>query len=274
MNRPRKAEPPLRAVQQHMAALILSGTPDSSTPEGCALDAWITVPPRGSVDERLHVYAGGYPARLEEALNESFPAVAHVLGDGAFHGLVHRYSADVPLHSYNLTDAGAELPRFLRDDQLTTDLPFLPDLARLEWHVGRAFHAHDRLALETAALATWSLDEWESAVMRFQPWVALVTADWPIREIWECRETPIEEIDLDMRNRGDRVLVRRAGYAVLCESLDDAEAHALGALLGGETLGAVIAALAERGEDPAAVSALFARWTSLGMITDCTPAAR
>jgi len=151
MNTPSKSGPLLHVVQQHLAALILSGTQDSSTPESSALDALIAGPPRGSVGERLHIYAGGYPARLEEALHESFPAVAHVLGDGAFHGLVRRYIAAVPLRSYNLNDVGAELPRFLEADELTKDLPFLPDLARLEGHVARAFHAHDRLALETAA---------------------------------------------------------------------------------------------------------------------------
>lgn len=224
-------------------------------------------PPRGNADERLGVYTGGYPARIAEALNESFPAVAHVLGDGAFQALVHRYIAAVPLRSYNLNDAGAELPRFLAADRLTTDLPFLPDLARLEWHAARAFHAHDQPALDTAALAGWSADDWAAAVLHFQPWVALLSSEWPIREIWACRATPIEEIDLDLRNRPDRVLVRRAGSAVVCESLDAAEADALCALLHGHTLGATITDLAERGADAGAVSAWFARWAGLGMLS-------
>jgi hypothetical protein len=249
-----------------MAARILTGI-ESQPPDVGAL---IAVPPRGDATERLQVYAAGYPARISEALTESFPAVAHVLGDGAFHALVHRYIASVALGSYNLNDAGAALPHFLETDQLSRDLPFLPDLARLEWHVARAFHAHQRPPFDATAAADWTLDDWARVTMRFQAFVAVVESDWPIRAIWDCRATPIENIDLDLRHRADRVLVRRSGDVVVCESIEDAEAQALGALLGGQTLGDVIATRGEHGDTPAAVAAWFTRWVSLRLITRCT----
>jgi len=247
-----------------MAALILRQRPEAGD-----LSELIALPERGSAAERLRVYAGGYPVRVQEALAETFPAVAHVVGDGAFTDLVRRYVQATPLHSYNLNDAGAELPHFLGDDSLTARLPFLPDLAGLESQVAHAFHAHERADFDPTALANWSMDDWERAVLCFQPWVALVRSAWPIREIWESRDTPIEEIDIDLRHRSDRVLVRRAGYVVLCESVDDAEAESLGALLEGQTLGCVVAALTARGGDPASVSQRFARWMALRMIADC-----
>jgi len=242
--------------------------------EACSREAgeWravIAVPERGSAGARLRVYAGGYPVRVQEALAESFPAVAHVVGEGAFADLVRRYVEAIALHSYNLNDAGADLPAFLRADPLTGSLPFLPDLARLEWHVARAFHAHEQATFDPTALAGWSMDDWDGAMLRFQPWVALVTSEWPIREIWEARETPIEEIDIDLHNRPDHVLVCRSGYAVRCESAGSAEAEFLGALLEGQTLGSVVATLTARGGDPASVSTWFARWMALRMIANC-----
>ncbi|HVO26198.1 MAG TPA: DNA-binding domain-containing protein [Candidatus Margulisiibacteriota bacterium] len=254
-----------------MAALIANGDRrDACTPvEGDDLGALVVAPKHGTAGDRLQVYAGGYAVRVQEALAETFPAVAHVVGGGAFAELVRRYIETTPLRSYNLNDAGAALPRFLRDDLLTAGLPFLPDLARLEWQVARAFHAHAQPALDPAALAGWSMDDWGRAILRLQPWVAIVRSDWPIREIWESRDTPIEDINIALYDRPDRVLVRRAGDAVLCESLDDAEADALGALLEGQPLGSVVAALTPRGGDPATVSAWFARWMALRMIADC-----
>jgi hypothetical protein len=256
----------LHDVQRQMAALIVNGIESQSSD----VDALVAVPPHGHAVERLRVHASGYPARISEALQESFPAVAHVLGEGAFHALAHRYIAGVALKSYNLNDAGEALPRFLEADQLTRDLPFLPDLARLEWQVARAFHAHQQPPFDATAAADWTLDDWARVTMRFQVSVALVESDWPIRTIWECRETPIEEIDLDLRNGADRVLVYRSHDTVVCESLDDAEAQALGALFAGQTLGAVIAARGERGDNPAVVAAWFTRWMSLRLITTCT----
>ncbi len=266
MSTTRANEPRLHDLQRQMAALILNGI-ESPTPH---IDALVDVPPRGDVLERLQVYAAGYPARISESLKESFPAVAHVLGEGAFHALVHRYIAGVAFGSYNLNDAGAALPRFLETDQLSRDLPFLPDLARLEWQVARAFHAHEQPPFDAMAAADWTLDDWAQVTMRFQPSVALVESDWPIRAIWECRRTPIEDIDLDLQNRADRVLVRRSGDAVVCESIDDAEAEALGALLAGQTLGDVITTRGEHGDTAAVVAAWFTRWTSLGLITRCS----
>jgi len=253
-----------------MAELVLSETADSHTPDAAAVDALFVKPDVGDAAERLRVYAGAYPARIEEVLKEIFPTVAHVVGDSAFHGLVRRYVRTVPLHSYNLNDAGAELPQFLRSDRLCARLPFLADLGKLEWLVTRAFHAHEEPTLDPTPLSGWSADQWENAVLRFQPSVAVLPSEWPIREIWECRDTPIDDIDIDVRNRPDRVLVRRSGFAVICESLDGGEADALGALLAGQTLGDVSAALAARGSDPASASQWFSRWMAYGMIVSCS----
>jgi hypothetical protein len=262
-----KQTPTLRELQQWMAGLIFDSERLSS--ESDTLAAFVTVPQGGDALTRLRVYANGYPARLEEALNETYPAVEHAVGAGAFAALVHRFAEAVPLHSYSLSDAGEQLPDFLRSDLLTSTLPFLPDLARLEWHVARAFHATDDARFDPSSVTHWSLEDWERAVLRFQPWVALLESEWPVREIWECRETPIEQIDLDLRGRPDRVLVRRAGFAVVCESLGDAEARTLRRLLDGQSLGSAVAALADRGDDPASVSTWFARWASLRMIAGC-----
>lgn len=230
----------------------------------------VDTPRAGSVAERLRVYADGYPARVQEALAETFPAVAHVIGRSALASLTARYIRAVPLHSYNLSETGAALPAFLQQDLLSSHLPFLPDLARLEWRITEAFHAHEEPRLDPTPLAAWTLVDWERAVLRFQPAVALVRSQWPIRELWEARHTPVEEIDIDLRDRPDQVLVHRQGLDVTCESLGADEATALGALLEGHTLGAVHQMPTLRGCDAAAAYTWFARWAGLGLITGCT----
>lgn len=239
------------------------------TSDETAAPAVIAVPAGVQPAERLQVYVGGYPARIEEALADAFPAVAQVVGPGPFRQLTFRYAAATPLRSYNLNDAGADLPAFLSADELAADLPFLPDLAALEWRVARAFHAREEARLDPAPLAAWGLDEWERAGLRFQPAVSLVRSAWPVRDIWTCRQTPVAEIDLDVDDRPQNVLVRRAGREVRCDLADDAEADALAALLCGATLGATTQALATAGGDPAEVSTWFARWMREGLITAC-----
>jgi hypothetical protein len=92
-------------------------------------------------------------ARLHDALGEQFPAVVRLVGAARFHALVHRYLRAAGLCSYNLNEAGAEMSAFLRADALGVELPFLADLAELEWAVVRAFHATDEPPLAAARLA-------------------------------------------------------------------------------------------------------------------------
>jgi hypothetical protein len=251
-----------------MAAQVLH--PERRDAEGLA--RLLVHPPRGARDGRLAVYVNGYPARLQEAVEESFPAVTHVIGHRATHGLIERYVAALTRHTYNLNDVGAELPSFLRNDPLTDRFPFLADLAALEWAVARAFHAYDQTPLDPAPLAAWTDEQWQEAILQFQPSVALVGSPWPIRELWEARATPTEAINIDLRDRPDHVLVRRAGFGVHCESLRDDEAEALTALLAGKTLGEVCEGLMRRSGDPSAVSTWFARWMSQRLIIGCTVA--
>lgn len=258
--------PTLREAQQWMASRILH--PERFAGE--ALARMVAEPPRGHRRERLNVYINGYPARVQEAVEESFPAVMHLIGHRPSHALVARYASALRRHSYNLNDIGAELPDFLRQDEITGQFPFLPDLARLEWAIVRAFHAHNRPPLDLQPLATWTDEQWHHAVLQFHPSVALVCSAWPVRTLWEVRDTPIEAIDVDLRDRPDQVIVYRIGHGVRCASICRDEALALGTLLAGHTLGHVSELLSAHDGDPSSVAAWFARWMQNQLIVSCT----
>lgn len=271
MGRDTGRAPALRELQQWLAASILApGRPEQFADGAGVLGAWLAVPAGVALPDRLAVYVNGYPARIQEALNEVFPALAHVVGPGSFAAMTARYVATVSLHSYNLNDAGENLADFLRRDELGERLPFIPDLADLEWQVARAFHAREKPPIEPTAFATWHLEDWDRAVLHFQPSVALVRSAWPIREIWQAREMPREEIDIDLEGRPDDVFVRRNGFQVECTSIPPAQGHVLEALLGGRSLGDVSNELIELGQDPADVSTWFAAWMQAALIIDCT----
>jgi hypothetical protein len=254
----------LRETQEWLAATILAGTePSAESPR-----PFLAKPPRGDIGERLGVYAGGYPARVEEALRETYPAVAHLIGRPAFARLGNDYvrRGGITRHSYNLNHVGAELPRFLASHELTEALPFLPDLALLEWGVAVAFHAMDEEPFEVARLAAWKPDEWDSAVLELQPSVSLVRSAWPIVALWEARSTPRQEIEIDLKDRPACALVHRRDLDVVCEAIAPEEADCLDAILRGEDLGEVAIQIA--GADPHIVAEWFARWMTVGMVRD------
>jgi hypothetical protein len=227
--------PSLRATQEWLAATILSSA-DTPAP---ACEWILERPAAGVIADRLAVHRVGYPARMHAAIADTYPAVAHLIGDRALHGLVLRYARALSRHSYNLNGVGAELPEFLASDPLTERLPFLPDLARMEERIASAFHAFELPAFDPQSLAGWALEDFTAARLTFQPSLAVVRSSWPIVVLWEARRTPVAEIDIDVRDRPESALVHRRGYEVACSAIDAAEADCLAALLLGETLGGV-----------------------------------
>ena len=221
--------------------------------------------------ERLSVYSGGYLARIEEALEEAYPAVRHVAGANTFRALARDYAVRHPSRDYNLSRVGRRLPEFLQGYSLTAELPFLPDLAKLEWQVTEAFHAADQPAVGFSQLAAIPAQRWEKIRVTFQPSVSLLSSAWPVLDIWEARSRPVQEVRVDLVNRPQKVLLFRHDGQVRCELLDARQEAVLAALMAGQTLGELSDRMAA---DPAGSEHLlgswFARWGSHGLLAGFT----
>lgn len=264
--------PTLRQVQEAMAARLLGRARGELVDVGAQLDEWLHVPNPARTAERLHVHADGYPARIQESLVETYPAVARVVGAVAFDELAQRFAAAVALTSYNLNDAGARMPAFLRRDSLTQRDTFLAELAELEWRVAQAFHAEEHAGFDPRALE-WSMDEWAHAVLQFQPSLAVLSSDWPLLAVWAARDMPSDSHPIARLDEPEHLIVRRAGYIVRCESVTAQEARALSLLLADGHLFRVAEQLETEGIEPVAVLEWFSRWMNAGMIVAAMAAA-
>ena len=258
------SSPSLRELQQRMKARI---HPASQAPQAPAAPLPLN-PQRGTPGEaRLAVYADGYLARIREALAEVYEAVHHVLGDEAFTALAEAYAARHPSHEYNLSFSGRSLPAFLAAWPLTKDLPFLPDLAALEWRVCEAFHAFDAPPVDVGGLARVPAQDWERLRLVVQPSAAVVDSPWPILELWSARRQPRHEVDIPLLGRPQCVLVFRQQDRVRCELIDQPQRRLLAALQAGRTLGEACA-------EVAAASPPEAGTTPLGVVADGSAADR
>lgn len=258
------AGPSLREVQQWMAAQILPG--GEADPSAVALN-----PQRGAPGvQRLAVYADGYRARTEDALADVYEAMRHVLGAAEFARLARAYTQAYPSRHPNLTFVGRRLGAWLPGQPWTAQLPFLPDLARLEWLVCQAFHAAEQPPLRIETLRTLTLAEWERARFTFQPSVDQLESAWPVLAIWQARSQPREQIDIPLEGRPHRVMVFRDGVNVRCELLEPAPFALLAALRRGvrlaEACGAWPASSAGTADDP---GAWLGRWAQRGLLVRC-----
>ena len=217
--------------------------------------------------ERMEVYAQGYIARIHEALTESYEAVQHVLGHEMFVKLAEDYANQYPSGDYDLSLAGRHLSSFLKNYDAAKELPFLHDLACLEWKIAEAFHASNYSVQGLKLLASVSDEDWEKIKLEFQPHVQILKSDWPVWDIWHARKEPVEKINIDLIGRSQQILIYRNEWRVKCEPIDRTQFHLLEGLLQLKTLGEVTERLLENDQDESPdISECFSHWVHNGLI--------
>jgi hypothetical protein len=212
--------------------------------------------------EAVDVYRGAYPARLTEALGETFEACWRVLGDEGFFAAARGYIARTPSRSYNLSDYGESFPEFLESRPEAEAAPFLGDLARLEWTVKELFHAKAHAGLSAAALAAAAGPR---SVLRFGGAVRLLALGHRVHAIWtrdRSNDAPLDEADWTGAER--LVLYKKEGNRIFSRPLSGPEHAALSALAAGRALEDALASA--EGLDAAAARELFAFVAESGIV--------
>ncbi|MFM0420304.1 HvfC/BufC family peptide modification chaperone [Paraburkholderia aromaticivorans] len=184
--------PTLRELQRAMQRSLLEGVDEDVSAYVIAdgLDA----------HARLGIYRNTRAGVLATALLLAFPAVQHLVGPEFFEGAAGLFVAQGPPQSAWLDEYGAGFPDFLDRLPQAESVPYLADVARLEWHVNLVLHAPDVRSLDIARLT--ALSEAEPAQLHFQshPAVRLLRCEFPVDVIWravlERDDRAMEAVDL------------------------------------------------------------------------------
>jgi hypothetical protein len=136
-------------------------------------------------------------------------------------------------------------------------MPFLPELAELEWRALRALLAPSRASEPPGD------GDWTEARVVLDPSVSLIETRWPVDRLWAARHLPVREGVRGLRTRRDRFLsIRRNEEGVLVEPLPAAAFSALASLRDGTPVAEAAAILGS----PAQAAAWFSRWMRDGVI--------
>jgi hypothetical protein len=226
--------PSLRELQREFAAAVLSG--DGVAPP------FATVP-EDRAGERLAIYRRAVFANYRNALGATYPVVKKLVGEPFFHAAVDAFVLAHPSVSGDLNVYGGEFGAFLEGYAPAAALPYLPDVARLEWAVDEVNRAADDDASPDAVLAAFAAvapKRLPSLRLTLAPACRLVASKFPILRIWQVNQdgAKVERVSLD--EGGVAVLVRRDAHGVSLARIDAGEHAWLAALAAGETLGTTI----------------------------------
>jgi hypothetical protein len=227
--------PTLRDVQTAFARGLLTRDPSLAAPY--VLDD-AAIPPV----ERLGIYRNTFVGTLIQALRNTYPAVERLVGAEFFEGAATLFVGKHPPLSAYLNDYGAAFGDFLADFAPAASLPYLPDVARLEWVLSCVANAADAPALDPGALG--GLSEAEQGLIRFEPHPAVrlirLTHDADVirQAVVSKEEDSFKGFTPDPKPFW--LIAHRAGLEVVMRRLADADAAISEALFGGRPLAKIL----------------------------------
>jgi hypothetical protein len=211
---------------------------------------------------RLSVYRHHVRHSLAAALATSFPTVQTLVGEDFFRQLARAFVAQSLPAQPVLAEYGAGLADFIAGYEPARDLPYLADIARLDWALNASYHAPFVDGLDVAALSAIKADRLPGMSLSLAPGTAVVTSPYPLGLIWRASQPGAETTTVDLNSGDARLLVmRRPDDAVFVE-LALGEAAFVAALMDGKPIEA--SAEAAYGADAAFdLSTVFARLLGL-----------
>jgi hypothetical protein len=199
----------LRELQAGFRATLLGddarGLTDEILPDGLSATA------------RVAVYRHHVLASLTATLASTFPVVCRLVDRRFFGWLADRYVREHPPTGPCLFEYGGDFAAFIARFPACAALPWLADVARLEWALNAAVHAPDAAPMAPERLVATPPETLGHLLLELEPSVTLLASPWPIDAIWRGNQPGAEAaaVDLDagavrleIRRRGDDVVVR------------------------------------------------------------------
>ena len=193
----------------------------------------------------IALYRGNLLAAWQKALSSAFPVVRALVGDEFFDALARVYGHAHPSGSGDLNRFGEHFAAFVADFEHTRELPYLGDVAALEWIAHRAHYAADAIPISRHQIARLLPHELLAARFELNPACAWLDSGFPVAQIWLAHQPGTKVALPESLERGDIVLVARPQWRVEVVRSSAGEIAALERLRDGETLQAAIEAAIE-----------------------------
>jgi Putative DNA-binding domain len=208
---------------------------DASRPVPDGLTSWNLPRP----ERRFAVYRNNVISGLVRALASRFPATEKIVGEAFFAGMAQAFITQHPPRSPMLLAYGDDFADFVASFEPAVELPYLPDVIRIEAARGKAYHAADRPPFDTDSLAALPPERVPALTFTIHPSVSILRSRHPAVTIWamNCGDIPLAPIE-DWT--GEDSLVARPDLTVLIRRLPAGGAAFLEALAAGATLGAAV----------------------------------
>jgi len=224
--------------------------------------------PNVSRNERLSVYAEAYFSRLLEVLGNDFSTTRKALGD-EFPKVCAAYLELHPSRSPNIENIGARFPTFLRAYPRTSEIPYVHDIADLEWRKIEAFYAPDSEKINLNSLQGTPESAWPGATFEIDPSVRLMSFDYPIDSLCEIDDDEKFEMAKEsLKKERIFVLIQKQNDWPVVKRVEQNQYLVITSIREGRNLSDILSGLSEVDESTSPeVMGWFSQWIQSGLIS-------
>jgi hypothetical protein len=132
---------------------------------------------------RLQIHRRHFRLSLAAALAGTYATVASLVGDARFVCLAQDFIAGTPPVDPVLTRYGETFARFIEARTAEHALPYLADVARLDWALNTAYHAPDTHRLSASDLAALPAAELPLKRLHLAQGSTVLASSYPLEAI-------------------------------------------------------------------------------------------
>jgi len=208
-----------------------------------------------SQSRRFNIYRNNRAVSLIESLKATYPAVNKLVGEAYFSAVARSFIDEHPPQSAVMAEYGGDFGEFIRRSPNAKNIPYVSDLAALEWARLQSYHSADAETLPIdRLLSVADPSEYDSLVFEVHPSLFQLSSRWPVGSLWSEITSPaasdadkpeIDKPEIDMKS-AEHVVVVRPEYEVFVQVLPESGAVLLKHLKHGESLQEAVSSVTQK----------------------------
>ena len=163
-----------------------------------------------TAEQRFGIYKGSVHGILTQALGSIFPVCKTLVGDEFFDNMCDLFINEYPPKTTYFAEYGSDLPLFLESFEHVKDIPYLADVAHLEWARQVVWHESSMEVADFSALSKLNEEQQSKVVFQLAKNMHLIESEFRIDELWFAHQpnTNVKFEDIEI-NQAVKLIVRK-----------------------------------------------------------------
>ena len=166
--------------------------PEAGVPSG------IVGPDNQVSQRRFSVYRNNVVSSLIDAMAANFPAIERIVGEEFFRAVAGIFVRKQPPKVPMLFRYGGDFAKFLEGFEPVKSMPYLSDVARVEYSWLQAYHAADENVVDAEMLQNIAPEDLANLTFIKHPACHIISSFWPVVTIVSKNRNSEDCFDIDM----------------------------------------------------------------------------